>query len=69
MPPPDPVYHVHVRLPGTRRAKLLAGADGSLNGLRIHALRFTDATRARTIAAEITRENPGTTARAVRVRP
>lgn len=64
---PEPLFHVHVRAKdsSSRRASLLA-SNGNTTSLRVHALRFNEE-RAKKAAAETERENPGFSAKAVRV--
>lgn len=57
---------VAVKKDGDKKAKLL-GSKGRITGLRIHAVRFTEA-NARTAAADLARVNKGYTFTAKEIR-
>lgn len=70
----EPVYFIHVRGPGEKRARLLT-PRGGLTRLRVHAAQVVGEEKARAACEQMARDNPGHTFtarpayRAPKVRP
>lgn len=59
------IFYVKCRKKGTRKFLFLAGEDGSLNRLKIHAVRLINEEVAKEVADEIERANPDWEAKVV----